>query len=137
MLVTQHGQVTAVEAGLAVAATLAAVLVVAILVASAVIPADLAAVALEDSVVANSEVSARRQLFTAAVLGQPHVSREMACVWPVEITPGQVAYHKSITVRLPDLRCGRMARQAWTTARHGFTQEGPGQLGGSKIASKH
>ena len=92
------------EVGLAVVPAL-----VVVTSEAAVMSADLAAVAWEDRVAASSEASARRQLPTAAVFGQRHVSREAACLWPVGITPDQVAHHNSITVRLPDLLCGWMA----------------------------
>jgi hypothetical protein len=132
VLVSQHGQATTAEAGLAVAATL-----VAFTPETAVMSADLAAIGWEDSVATTSEASGRRQLLPVAVFGQPHVSREAARLWPIDITPDQVADHNSITVRLPDLLCGWMERQAWATARHGLPWEGPGQLGGSKIALEH
>ena len=59
--------------------------------------------ALEGSVAASSADSIRRQLFTAAVLGQLQVSPEVAREWPVRITPDRVAHHRSIMVQLPDL----------------------------------
>jgi hypothetical protein len=107
VLVSQHGQVTTAEAGLAVAATL-----VAVTPEAAVVSADLAAIGWEDSVATTSQASGRRQLLPVAVFGWPHVSPEAARLWPVDITPDQVAHHNSITARLPDLLCGWMERQA-------------------------